>query len=84
MNFEKGNQLELIGGASYLASLIDSVPTAANIEYYAKIVKEKAILRKLINTSTEIITKSYRVSGGCGSRFSMRLNRRSFRSPKTG
>jgi replicative DNA helicase len=55
----KLNQLDSIGGASYLASLSDSVPTAANIEYYAKIVKEKAILRKLIHTSTEIITKSY-------------------------
>jgi replicative DNA helicase len=55
----KLNQLDSIGGASYLASLTDSVPTAANIEYYAKIVKEKAILRKLIQTSTEIITKSY-------------------------
>jgi replicative DNA helicase len=55
----KLNQLDPTGGASYLASLIDSVPTAANIEYYAKIVKEKAILRKLIQTSTEIITKSY-------------------------
>jgi len=55
----KLNQLDSIGGASYLASLSDSVPTAANIEYYAKIVKEKAVLRKLIQTSTEIITKSY-------------------------
>ncbi len=59
----KKNQLDAIGGASYLASLIDSVPTAANIEYYAKIVKEKAILRKLIETSTEIITQSYEDRG---------------------
>jgi len=55
----KQNQLDSIGGASYIASLIDSVPTAANIEYYARIVKEKGILRKLIQTSTEIITQSY-------------------------
>jgi len=55
----KMDQLDSVGGASYLASLIDSVPTAANIEYYAKIVKEKAILRNLIQTSTEIITRSY-------------------------
>jgi len=59
----KTDQLDVIGGASYLASLIDSVPTAANIEYYAKIVKEKAILRKLIQTSTEIITQSYEDRG---------------------
>ncbi len=55
----KRGHLEEIGGASYLASLIDSVPTAANIEYYARIVREKAVLRKLIETSTEIITQSY-------------------------
>jgi replicative DNA helicase len=59
----KNGQLDFIGGASYLASLIDSVPTAANIEYYARIVKEKAILRKLIQTSTEIITQSYQDRG---------------------
>ena len=55
----KMDQLDAAGGASYIASLIDSVPTAANIEYYAKIVKEKSILRQLIQTSTEIITESY-------------------------
>jgi replicative DNA helicase len=55
----KMNQLDSAGGASYLASLVDLVPTAANIEYYAKIVKEKAVLRKLISTSTDIITRSY-------------------------
>jgi replicative DNA helicase len=57
------NLLEEIGGASYLTSLIDSVPTAANIEYYAKIVKEKSILRKLIQAATEIVTQSYEDSG---------------------
>src|SRR5512136_158649 len=55
----KINQLDSAGGASYITSLIDSVPTAANIEYYAKIVKEKSILRQLIQTATEIITESY-------------------------
>jgi replicative DNA helicase len=62
-DLRKKSQLDSIGGASYLASLSDSVPTAANIEYYAKIVKEKAILRKLIQTSTEIITQSYQDRG---------------------
>jgi replicative DNA helicase len=55
--------LEEVGGASYLASLIDSVPTAANIEYYARIVKEKAILRKMIQAATEIVTQSYEDRG---------------------
>ena len=59
----KINQLDSVGGASYLTSLIDSVPTAANIEYYAKIVKEKSILRQLIQISTEIVTQSYQDRG---------------------
>jgi len=52
-------QLEAIGGASYLSSIVSLVPTSANARYHAKIVKEKAILRNLIITSTEIITFSY-------------------------
>src|SRR5512136_2866580 len=60
---KNSSHLDSVGGASYVASLIDLVPTAANIEYYAKIVKEKAILRKLIQTSTEIITQSYEDRG---------------------
>ena len=55
--------LDDIGGPSYLASLIDMVPTAANIEYYARIVKEKATLRKLIDAATQIVTQSYSDSG---------------------
>ena len=60
---KNNGHLDSVGGASYVTSLIDSVPTAANIEYYVKIVKEKAILRKLIQTSTEIITQSYEDRG---------------------
>jgi len=56
---KKIGQLDEIGGAGYLASLINSVPTSAHLEYYAKIVKEKALLRHLINTATQIITASY-------------------------
>ncbi|MDL1955791.1 MAG: replicative DNA helicase [Candidatus Desulfofervidus auxilii] len=48
-------ELEEIGGATYLASLVEAIPTASNIAYYAKIVKEKAILRKLIACASEII-----------------------------
>jgi replicative DNA helicase len=51
--------LEGIGGESYLASLVDRVPSAANISYYSKIVKEKSILRRLIGAATEILNKSY-------------------------
>ena len=48
------NILEDVGGMGYLTELADSVPTAANIEYYAKIVEEKSILRRLIRTATAI------------------------------
>lgn len=51
--------LDKIGGVSFLSSLIDIVPTSANIEYYAKIVKEKSIQRKLIRNATEIVTASF-------------------------
>lgn len=55
----KGKDLEEVGGAAYLTSLTNSVPTAANVEYYARIVQEKAILRSLINTATRIVAESY-------------------------
>jgi len=48
-------QVEQLGGAAYLASLIDTVITASNAEYYAKIVKDKAILRELINAGRKIV-----------------------------
>jgi len=52
-------ELEAVGGSAYLASLNDFVPTAANISYYARIVREKSILRHLINAATEVATKGY-------------------------
>jgi replicative DNA helicase len=52
-------ELEIAGGLEYLAELVDAVPTAANIEFHSKIVKDKAILRRLIETSTSIITEAY-------------------------
>ncbi|WP_071393128.1 replicative DNA helicase [Bacillus tuaregi] len=51
--------LEDVGGFSYLSELAGSVPTAANIEYYAKIVEEKSILRRLIRTATNIAQEGY-------------------------
>ena len=53
------NQLDSIGGTSYLATLVESVPSAANISAYAKLVKEKSVLRQLISTATGIVTRSY-------------------------
>lgn len=53
------NELENVGGAAYLASLVEAVPTAANIMHYAKIVKDKAILRGVITAATEIASSGY-------------------------
>lgn len=53
------NQLDDIGGVSYLADLASIVPTAANVVYYAKIVADKALLRRLITTATNIVAQSY-------------------------
>jgi replicative DNA helicase len=52
-------ELEAVGGTAYLASLADFVPTAANIAYYARIVREKSILRNLITAATEIATRGF-------------------------
>ena len=52
--------LEDVGGVSYLSELAGSVPTAANIEYYARIVEEKSLLRRLIRTATSIAQDGYR------------------------
>ena len=51
--------LQNIGGLSYLVEVVNSVPTSANAEYYAKIVSEKAILRRLISRLTESINQAY-------------------------
>ena len=60
---KKRAAFEEVGGIEYLNSLVNSVPTAANISYYAKIVKEKSILRKLINRATEIVSQGYGDAG---------------------
>lgn len=56
------NWLKQIGDIDYLTEIIESVPSAANIDEYIKIVEDKAILRKLIDEATSIITNSYNTS----------------------
>ncbi len=56
---KRTTSLDEVGGAAYLTELTAAVPTAANVQHYTKIVKEKAILRNLINTATRIVTQSY-------------------------
>lgn len=56
---QKAGCLEEIGGAQYLSSLMDGVPKSLNIEYHSRIIKEKALLRRLISSSAKIISSSY-------------------------
>lgn len=56
-------QLESVGGASYLAELVDTVPMAVNASHHAKIIKEKAILRRLIERSAAITTRCFEDRG---------------------
>ncbi|GAX89105.1 replicative DNA helicase [Effusibacillus lacus] len=51
--------IEEVGGVSYLATLANTVPTAANADYYAAIVKEKAVVRRLIRVATQIAASGY-------------------------
>ncbi|WP_369802767.1 replicative DNA helicase [Sporosarcina sp. P16b] len=53
------NELEDVGGISYITELANAVPTAANIVYYANIVDEKALLRRLIRVATDIVEDGY-------------------------
>ena len=56
-------ELPRVGGAPYLHTLIASVPTAANAGYYAKIVRERAILRRLVEAGTRIVQMGYTTDG---------------------
>jgi replicative DNA helicase len=56
---QKTEELDSVGGYPYLSELLDAVPTAANIEYHARIVRERALLRRLIEASSQIIRDSY-------------------------
>ncbi len=56
---EKRGELDAVGGMDYLAMLVDFVPTAANIVYYSRLVKEKSLQRRLIRVATEIAQRGY-------------------------
>jgi replicative DNA helicase len=55
----KSGRIDLVGGSVYVADLLNSVPTSANVEYYAKIVEEKAVLRRLIDAGTNIVASAF-------------------------
>ncbi|MBC8209341.1 MAG: replicative DNA helicase [Desulfobulbaceae bacterium] len=60
------NQLEKAGGASYLATLTSIVPATANLIYYARIIRQKSVLRKLIRVNSEIAERCYHEQGDIG------------------
>jgi len=55
----RAGDLDEVGGPAYVASLVDGVPRSANVEYYARIVKEKSTLRNLIHSANRIATEAY-------------------------
>jgi replicative DNA helicase len=55
----RGGELDQVGGPAYIAALADGVPRSANVEYYAKIVKEKSTLRNLIHSANKILAEAY-------------------------
>ncbi|HYE29870.1 MAG TPA: replicative DNA helicase [Methylomirabilota bacterium] len=58
-HLKDSGQLETIGGLAYLASLADSVPSAANLPYYLDIIREKYLLRRMIQTCTSVVSRAY-------------------------
>jgi len=60
---EKRKQLESVGGVEYLARVMESVPSSANVVYYAGIVKDKMLLRETISAASEILDDAYDESG---------------------
>jgi replicative DNA helicase len=58
-NMKRQDDLDAVGGVSYLSSLVNMVPTAANIKYHSKIVREKGLLRNLLRSATEIASRVY-------------------------
>jgi replicative DNA helicase len=55
----QSQQLDQVGGPTYLAEMMDQTPSTANIKNYAQIVRDKSVLRKVISTSSEFIEKAY-------------------------
>ncbi|MFC1595934.1 replicative DNA helicase [Candidatus Margulisiibacteriota bacterium] len=63
----KNNQLETVGGSVYITDILDSVPTAANVEHYLKMVEETSILRSLITAGSQIVSISFEEDQGVNS-----------------
>src|SRR5579871_2539728 len=55
----KSGELEEVGGPAYISALTDGVPRSANVEHYARIVKEKSTLRQLIQSANDVLVRAY-------------------------
>ncbi|MFH1394768.1 MAG: replicative DNA helicase [Candidatus Omnitrophota bacterium] len=60
---KKRNSIDEIGGPVYISEITNSIPTSANIDYYTKIVREKYLLRRLIETATKIVSEGFEPGG---------------------
>ncbi|MCX6357808.1 MAG: replicative DNA helicase [Candidatus Aureabacteria bacterium] len=58
-HLKKRKEIEAVGGAAYISTIIDSIPSAANIVHYLEIVREKSLLRRLITSATRIVGRCY-------------------------
>jgi replicative DNA helicase len=63
---EARGRLEQVGGVEYLAAVVESVPSAANVQYYANIVRDKQLLRQIISVASEILDDAYDTDGETG------------------
>jgi len=61
---KSAGEIDGAGGMAYLARLVDAVPTAANIEYHCRILRDKAVLRQLIESATDIVREAYDAPAG--------------------
>lgn len=68
---KRGNKLQQAGGVDYLVRVAESVPSAASVEYYASIVKDKQLLRDLVTASSEILKEAYDESGDVGQKLDL-------------
>ncbi len=63
---ERKHQLKRIGNEEYIAAIVDSVPSAANVLYYTQILKDKMLLRQIIEVATDILDRAYDSAGDTG------------------
>lgn len=63
-SLQKKAQLEAVGGTAYLSHLVDSVPTASHVATYARLIREKSLLRQLIHAASCIVTDCYNSDAG--------------------